>query len=108
VHFNRLKPCPKNVRLSESNDSGPPRKENNSLLTQEESPTPRPFGINLELIDDDNEETTVATPSQPAPVVTTDQSHSRRYPQRQRHPPVRLNDYVLSAVRDVNSQEGVV
>ena len=103
MYFNRLKPCPKNVRLNDSIDSESCKASGN-LSTQEESPTPRTFGTTLELIDDDDNEATVPTTPQHA-VISTDQGN-RRYPLRQRHPPVRLNDYVLSSIWDVQSQEG--
>ena len=104
VHFNRLKPCPKNVRLRDSVDSEPGNTSDNPS-TQEELSTSKPFGTDLELIDGDDDTTPPTSQQQHSPEVLTELSN-RRYPLRQRHPPVRFNDYVLSSVRDVHSEEG--
>ena len=74
MHFNRLKPCPKNVRLRDSIDSEPCNTSDN-LSTQEELPTPRPFGTDLELIDGDDHTTSPTPQQQHSLEVLTEQSN---------------------------------
>ena len=58
-------------------------------------PVPAPVGTNLQLIDKD-----VTRPPHTSQ-VSSEQSPSRQYPLRERRPPARLNDYVLSRIRDI-------
>lgn len=74
VHFNRLKPCPRNIRLTSplpSNDRSHPVHRNDCVIN--ESPA---IGINLELVDDDD-----LAPAAHIP------EPNRRYPTRTRRPP---------------------
>lgn len=106
VHFNRLKPCPKETRLLEPANSGDNTPRNNTNH-EHVVVASRPFGTNLQLIEDDDGDDGITSP-QHTSQATVEQTISRRYPVRQRRPPARLNDYVLSSIRDVCSKEGVV
>ena len=125
VHFDRLKPCSQNTRLTEANSQ--------YQRPQVVQPSPRPLGTNLELLDDDDPEYVMDAPSEdrpaptdspgghlhvaaPDPVAPPDSnvcpphgpssdtlqppsprvsSPRRRYPQRERLPPVRSYETVM-------------
>ena len=104
VHFNRLKPFPKDIRLSNSDRGIPlnqPTAENTTLPSDRpQAPLPStssPIGTNLELVEDDedysfnNQHMSESTTSHSQPVTET-----RRYPAHQRRPPARLQDYVTT------------
>ena len=90
VHFNRLKPCPKDIRLNSDGQPGQtmsPEKRTTEVQDQ------RPPQSVVELIDDDDElavDHPTTTPPSHQPI------QQRRNPPWQRHPPVRLQDYVRS------------
>ena len=70
---------------------------------------PTPVGTNLQLVDQDDDDFTRpqnTVPPQVASEVASEEPPNRRYPVRERRPPARLNDYVLSSIRDVCSKEG--
>ena len=100
VHFNRLKPCPKNTRLLQHTDT-----EDSSITYSPELPVPTPVGTNLQLVDQDDDDFTRPQNTVP-PQVASEEPPNRRYPVRERRPPARLNDYVLSSIQDVCSKEG--
>ena len=92
VHFDRLKPCPPNIRLEMSqqttstspNDEQEPSTKTNTGLVL--------IGTNLELIDDDNHGQENSTAAHyPEPQTRT---HNHRYRQRDRRPPQRYDDFV--------------
>jgi len=103
VHFNRLKPCPKDIRIaisdqptitdgSRAQPTSETRKNTNDSPKQ---PPMQPVGTHLEIVDDDDEPQTGNQSS-------TNQADNqlptviRRYPAGQHRPPVRLQDYVRS------------
>ena len=106
VHFDRLKLCPKNIRLDDeltneqhtsSQELIPPTE--NSLL----------IGHDLEMVDADDDEADNATVTTPhTPMDTTSQAElampSGRYPRREHRPPSRFTDFVsLDLVTDGTS-----
>ena len=92
VHFDRLKPCPPNIRLQQAEQ--PTSTTSDEMQNRGEStsaPRRTYIGEQLQLIDDDEEELR-STPTvivDVAPVPPTS-----RYPQRERQPPQRYNDFV--------------
>ena len=87
VHFDRLKPCPSNMRLNNSTQSGPPQAdEQPSLLPNDiQPPTQAPtIRKDLQLVEDDDDniqqEQAMSAPNTVHP--------PRRYP---RHPPTRYD-----------------
>ena len=89
VHFNRLKPCPKNTQLLQPTDREDNSAMNTADCTQERS-APTLVGANLQLIDQDDDD--VISSPQSTPQVVSEQFTSRRYPVRQRRAPAQLND----------------
>ena len=90
VHFNRLKPCPKDIRLERTKQlvTQPPCPRNAAPSTQ-----PTPLLSDIELVEDDEISPTVGledTDSNPQPTLQT----ARRNPPRRRHPPQRYGDVV--------------
>jgi len=92
VHFNRLKPCPPNVRLDMSQQTTSTSLSNEQEPSTETSTQLVPVGTNLELVDDDDngQETTTIT-HHPEPQCGT---NNHRYPQREWRPPPRYDDFV--------------
>ena len=90
VHFNRLKPCPKDIRLERPKQlvTQPPCSRNAAPSTQ-----PTPLLSDIELVEEDDEiSPTVGfgdTDSNPQPTLQT----AQRNPPR-RHPPQRYGDVV--------------
>ena len=96
VHFNRLKPCPRDIRLHTSNQLPETRpSDKQSTEVQAQTSQAPPVGTHLEIVEDDDE-----MPAEHPTTSTTPLSHQpvqlRRNPPRQRHPPARLQDYVRS------------
>ena len=91
VHFNRLKPCPKDIHLERPNQLvAPPSHSRNR------APSTQPLPSDIELVEEDDEvspmmslEDTNSNP-QPAPTLQT----VRRNPLRRRQPPQRYGDIV--------------
>jgi len=104
VHFNRLKPCPKDIRLGHGSGQVPPvnhhRTKYTSSPTSNEQTLLPPIVTNLELVDDDEDhlvnenhtgagDSTHTLDSQPS-------TETKRYPTHHYRPPSRLQDYVKS------------
>jgi len=88
VHFDRLKPCSKEV-IQSLQQSRPMSVEPVEQVADESTNlnSHNPIGANLELLDDYEDETDLHIPtSNPDPV--------RRYPSRSHHPPGRFGDYI--------------
>ena len=92
VHFNRLKPCPKDIRWNnqesaeKSNSNQEPDRSSEHENFHESTPhVAHDIGRHVELLDDDGDEL-ANTPISNLP--------PRRYPQRTRHPPRRLGELV--------------
>ena len=92
VHFNRLKPCPKDIRWNnqesaeKSNSDQEPDRSSEQEHFQEATPhVAHDIGKHVELLDDDGDELA----NTPIPNLPP-----RRYPQRTRHPPRRLGELV--------------
>ena len=88
VHFDRLKPCPDNIRLDVTGSTPA-----ESPATADTSPQPispvSSIGEHLELVENDSyEQTELVRPSPSTP------STHRRYPSRTRRPPPRYSDFV--------------
>jgi len=96
VHFNRLKPCPVDIRLNTDNQPAQTPTPDNYVMEkpQQRHPQSSPVGTHLELIDGDDDEMAVNHPTAITPPHQPMQQ--RRNPPQQRHPPVRLQDYVRS------------
>lgn len=75
VHFNRLKLCPPSTRLSKPIRS---RNATNSIPP----PTAQPIGTELEIIDNDEYDT------------SDEETQERRYPSRHRQPPMRYSTVI--------------
>ncbi len=85
VHFDRLKLCPPNMRLSEE----APTTSHSAPRHQEDC---RP-GSNVELVDEPDD-VTAAQPPPHLPPPPVQPPLTSRYPSRQRRPPAYLADYV--------------
>ena len=96
MHFDRLKPCPPNMRFDNTARQQTSRQLNMPTLT-----SGHVFSENLELVPDDDDDD-VQTPivNSPSsenngrPEVVTTLTPPRRYPDRTRHPPTRYDDYL--------------
>ena len=104
LHFNRLKPCPKDIRLDHSDQASPvhhPSTKKTSPKNNEQTPPP-PIGTHLELVDDDEDylvndhHTGDTTGDSTHTVHSQPVTETRRYPTRHHRPPARLQDYVRS------------
>ena len=110
VHFDRLKPCPKNVRINEEDQSQAqeaPAPDGSQSL---ESPRAPPVGQNLHVVDEDDDDYTVGNTigDQEAETggttATTRSTPPCRYPRREHRAPSRYSDYVpISYVEDETS-----
>ena len=104
VHFNRLKPCPRDIRLdSSSNQQTTDKDDDTSAPRHNDVPSavPPPIGTNLEVVDNDEDDfTSVHNQWNVGEAQNTDNVHTstelRRYPTRQHRPPARFQDYVRS------------
>jgi len=102
VHFNKLKPCPKDIRFRSTAQSTSVHSSATTLgshsQTSQQPLTPPPVGTHLELIDDDDYVDVNESPVGDHSNTTQDQPpiETRRYPTRQHRPPTRLQDYVRS------------
>ena len=91
VHFDRLKPCPENVRLDHDSDNSRPPGDITSTSRHNvtQTYTPANIGEDIELMeDDDNWEN-----SQPA-IQSPVTAPNTRYPSRDRRPPSRYDSFV--------------
>jgi len=91
--------------------SSPNDDTNSGTSSQELATSSAPIGTELQLVDDDSvlspsPQDTEASEQTITSNVGSESESTRRYPQRQRHAPARYNDYVLSSIRDVCSEEG--
>ena len=87
VHFNRLKPCPKNTRLSVTVDGSPPDDSNTTTSNLEDSHKQmHPANFDIELIYDDDDDDNITAQATPPALSSTDSTATRQYPLRQRHP----------------------
>ena len=84
VHFNRLKPCNKNIRLEVAET---PTDQTTSMSLV---PTDTNLAEDIEIVEGPEGDQHPATPSNAEPV----QQQARRYPTRNRHAPQRYSDYV--------------
>ena len=84
VHFDRLKPCPPNIRLNSS--------DSNSAIIPSPAgippSSPLLVGENIELVEDDSYDQQLPITSSQLPTPTC------RYPHRTRRPPPRYDDYI--------------
>ena len=123
VHFDRLKPCPKSIRVDEENQSPTPEEpapDHDGPCGSQNSGSPEvpPVGQNLQIVEDDDEDNTfVNTPIEEAAntseeeaaemgetTTTTSTTLPSRYPRREHRAPSRYSDYVpISCVEDGTS-----
>ena len=97
VHFNRLKPCPADIRCNTDGEQGQSSSSQNELPTENQPPPP---GTNVQLIDNDED-------YRPTDTVTQSTRLSR-YPTRTRNPPRRLGDCTILNTGHLLSKEGMV
>ena len=96
VHFDRLKPCPSNIRVKDNTNEATNTKqkkvEQSSGSVNDEQVRMPSIGTNLQLTyyDDDNRQ---AVDTQ-QPTAVSPLPPPRRYPERHRQPPARYNDFV--------------
>ena len=91
TYFDRLKPCPENVRLDHDSDNSRPPGDITSTSRHNvtQTYTPANIGEDIELLeDDDNWEN-----SQPA-IQSPVTAPNTRYPSRDRRPPSRYDSFV--------------
>ena len=105
AHFNQLKPCPKNIWLTEdllSTDNADMDNHSYNDTSLGHTTSQPPVGTQLKLVDDDDYEQLQELPDTPSSQLNTtndiSSSSSRWYPLRQRWAPIRLNDYVLFSI----------
>ena len=92
VHFDRLKKCHPNVRLSEQFDNNQsPANNHTASSEQQQLSTNNEFGTHLELVEDvdatDNQYPEQQHPPPQVQVQSPQPLIPRRYPTRNRHPP---------------------
>ena len=98
VYFDPLKPCPKNMQLNITLDettSHDSRNRASNSDNRNEQISSKQVGTDIELIEDDDDDAR-NTPASSPPHLCSESATGRQYPLRQRHPPARLHDYVLS------------
>ena len=110
VHFDRLKPCPSNIRLKNKSSETTSTEQRNDEQTSRPADeiqvkTPN-VGTNLQLVDeDDDDQQTMDVHSQTE--QPSSRSHSpppRRYPDRHRQPPARYNDFIPHALVELQAE----
>ena len=105
VHFDRLKPCPKNLRLNQEYHNDLEAPEPNRPCNPE-LPVLPPFGQNLQIVDDDDDNigTTLEDHAVETAITSPPLSTQSRYPRREHRAPSRYSDYVpISCVEDETS-----
>ena len=97
VHFDRLKPCPNNIRVKEKavNTQQKNVEQSSETVDNEQVQTPS-IGTNLQLIDGDDDDDDGNRQTVDSQLLTTASPlpPPRRYPERHRQPPARYNDFV--------------
>ena len=86
VHFDRLKPCPKNIRLNQEHQSDLEAPASNRLCNPE-LPVSPPFGKNLQIVDDDNITGRTLEDCAEETATTSSISSTSRYPRREHRAP---------------------
>ena len=89
VHFDRLKPCSA-APLANANSNRPAQEHQtgNEIHVTAQPPV---IGNNLQLIDDDDDDSFGQSPRTTAPVI---EPEPQRYPTRTHHPPARFGDFI--------------
>ena len=100
VHFDRLKPCPANMRFDVNAAPSQPPEEttmDNSETSTDTAETPSNnvnVGTHLELVDEDDDDLQSASVDHHSTVTPEQPPLPSRYPARNRREPVRYQDYV--------------
>jgi len=105
VHFDRLKPCPKNLRLNQEHHNDLEAPEPNRPCNPE-LPVYPPFGQNLQIVVDDDDDIGMTLEDHAVETAITSPALSTqsRYPRREHRAPSRYSDYVsISCVEDETS-----
>ena len=94
VHFDRLKPCTSEVTLTVNQHQITQDCDQPTKYAASSTNVPLPLGTNLELLDDDDGQTTLESDSALSPSSPSPPPAERRYPARSHHPPTRFNDFI--------------
>ena len=104
VHFDRLKPCPKNIRFNQEDRSHPQEVPVFNSLRNPDLPESPPVGQNLQIVDDDDHDNNTASMTLEDHTEETVPTSTSRYPRREHRVPSRYSDYVpISCVEDETS-----
>ena len=98
VHFDRLNPCPSNIRVKDNTNEATNMKQKNveqsSGSVDDEQVWMPSIGTNLQLIDYDDDDGNGQTLDTQQPTAVSPLPPPRRYPERHQQPPAHYNDFV--------------